>query len=98
MNGWRDQRASEKCLDDLQYIPFEDEAKNVFVTIMKLVISSGTLNEWYATCGEPLSFVSNTTTKFHGVQSFKIVHWTCRSLGSKFPEQRSRSIDIIILT
>jgi hypothetical protein len=41
MNNSKDQTALEKSLDELETVQMEDEAKNVLVTIINLVMNSG---------------------------------------------------------
>jgi hypothetical protein len=40
-NSYKDQRVSEKSLDELECIQMEDEVKNILMTIINLVINSG---------------------------------------------------------
>jgi hypothetical protein len=45
-NSSKEQTVLEKSLNELEYIQLEDEVRKVLVTIINLVINSGTLRQW----------------------------------------------------
>jgi hypothetical protein len=95
-NSYKDQRVSEKSLDDLESIQMEDEVKNILMTIINLVINSGDAKAVESRRASRTILQQ----KFNWNEPIKTVQWNCRSLRSKFPEfeQRSQNIDIIILS
>jgi hypothetical protein len=99
-NSSKDQTVLEKSLEEPEFINIEDEAKNVLVTIIHLVINSGEAKAMVRHLWKAVELREQHYKKLNGNQPIKIVQWNCRSLRSSFPqfEERSQNIGVIIIS
>jgi hypothetical protein len=80
----KDQTVLEKSLDKLESIQMEDEVKNILVTIIDLVITSGDAIRVAVVRGlwKAIELHKQHYNKVQWNQPIKVVQWNCRSLRS----------------